>query len=708
MAILENIRKRTTVLILIIGMALFAFVISDVLTRGGGLGGGNIGSTVGEINGEDIGIDAFRQQMEAAQGTFGASATSTQMVNRVWDQTVRNTLLDQEFERLGIDIQQDQIMNLIRTNPTFTQNPNFQDADGNFDEDAFLNTISDLRLNSPAQYAQWLQTEEALMRAAKEQTYFDLIRAGIGATLKEGEWDYRMSNDKVDISYVRVPYTSIPDSTISVSKEEIAAYMKENEGDFKQEAARDIRYVYFRESASEADEQKIQDDLAALLEDEEVFDATAEDSTRVERGFRNATDMAAFLDRNSDTPYDTTYISRRVMPAQFADSILNLQVGEVYGPYKENNTYKYTRMMGRKAEGAVKASHILVAYQGALRANPTVTRTQEEAETRAQELLQQARENEGNFAQLARDNSDGPSAPQGGDLGFFQEGIMTPAFNDFAFGNEVGTIDLVETEFGYHIVKVDAKEDVVQIATLSRNIEPSEETINALFTEATSFEMAVAESPETFGGIAEENGYSVRPVNKIKAMDENLPGIGAQRRIVQWAFNRDTEIGDIRRFDLSDGYAVAQLTATYREGLMATEDASVQVLPILRREKKAAQIIAANAGKDMQTIAADNNVQVSTASALNIKSPTIPAAGREPLVIGTAMSMEQGATSDLIEGETGVFVIQVTGKQASPEMTNYAPYATSLNTALGPRVTTGVYEALKSKADIEDNRSDFY
>ncbi|MBC2837802.1 peptidylprolyl isomerase [Robiginitalea sp. SC105] len=706
MAILEKIRKRTTVLILIIGMALFAFVVSDVLTRGG-FGSDKVGSAVGEINGEPISIDDFRARMEAAEGSFGPQATSTQIVNSIWDQTVRTTILSQEFEKLGIEIQQDQIMDLIRNNPNFTQNPQFQDANGNFDEDAFRNFIAELRVNQPQQYQLWLQSEAALIQAAKEQTYFDLVRAGVGATLNEGEMDYRLANDKVDIRYVRVPYTSVPDSTVSISKEEIAAYIKEHPKEFKQEAARDIRYVYFEEKASAADEAAIEASLKALLEDEMEYRQEL-DSTVVTPGFRNTNDMMAFLDRNSDTKYDTLYKAKAELPAQWADTLMALEVGEVFGPYRDGNNFKVSRMMDRKPNGSVKTSHILITYQGAERANPSITRTQEEAREKAEELLAEARKADAQFAQLARENSDGPSAPNGGDLGYFQEGVMTEAFNDFAFENPVGTIGLVETEFGFHVVKVDDKRDVVRLATLSRTIEPSDETVNTLFTEATSLEMAVTESPETFRTIAEEKGYTVRPVNKIGAMDENLPGLGAQRRIVQWAFNGDTEIGDIRRFDLANGYAIAQLTGTYRAGTMAVEDASVRVLPELRRKRKAEIITAANQGKSIDEIASSNGVAVSTATALNIKSPTIPGAGREPLVVGTAAVMDQGSTSDLIEGETGVFKLEVTSKTEAPALDNYAPYAKTLRSSLGPRVSGEVYQALREKAEIEDNRAIYY
>lgn len=707
MAILEKIRKRTTVLILIIGMALFAFVISGIFTGSGGMSLGKVGSAIGEINGESISIDQFREEMEAAEGRFGGQATSTQIVNSVWEQTVRNTLLGQQFGALGIDIQQDQIMELIRNNPNFTQNPQFQDANGIFDEDLFRNFITELRVNQPEQYRLWLQSEQALIRAAMEQTYFDLIRAGIGATLKEGELDYRLANDKVDIRYVRVPYTSVPDSSFTIGKSDIEAYMKAHEDEFQQEAMRDIRYVYFEEKASEADEAALRESLVNLLEDREEYRDEL-DSTVTVYGFRNTTDMVAFLDRNSDIKYDTVMKARKDFPSVVADSLMALEVGELYGPYRDGQYFKVSRMMDRKENGSVKASHILVAYQGAMRANPAITRTQEEAEARAQELLAEARKSGADFAQLARENSDGPSAPSGGDLGFFQEGVMTPKFNDFAFQNPIGTIGLVETEFGYHIVKVDDKEDIVRVATMARLIEPSEETINATFTEATTFEMAVSEATDTYGTKAEEMNYSVRPVNRLNAMDENLPGLGAQRRVVNWAFSPDTEVGDVRRFDLTGGYAVVQLTAKYREGLMSVEDASVQIIPRLRRERKAAQLIAANQGKSMEDIAQANNVAISSASALNAKTPTIAGAGREPLVVGTAISLEEGAVSGLIEGETGIFKLEVTARQAAPAMDNYAPYANTLTRSLSPRVGTAVYEALKAKATIEDERAAYY
>lgn len=658
-----------------------------------------------EINGDEISIDEFRSKVERASRRSGPTASSMQLVNSVWSQVERNTILGQQIKDLGIEIEQDQIINVIKSSPGLTQNPQFLNENGIFDESKFRDFIAELRTNAPSQYQDWLQDEEAIIQSAKEQAYFNLIKAGTSATLKEGELDYKLANDKVDFRYVRVPYTSIPDSSIIVSKKEISDYIKANKEEYMQERARDIQYVYFEEKPSPQDEAAIKEAISGLIEDNET---KAQDTTYIETGFRNTEDVAAFLDRNSDTKFDTIYKAKNELPAAFADTLMALQAGQLFGPYRDGETFKVSKMIDRKPNGSVKASHILIGYAGAERANPEVTRTKGEAETKARELLKEAQKPGTVFAELARDNSDGPSAPQGGDLGFFQEGVMTPKFNDFAFGNNVGHIGLVETEFGFHIVKVDEKQDLLQLATLTRAIEPSEETINTLFTDATKFEMASTSTDKPFTELAKENEYVMRPVNKIKEMDENLPGLGGQRAIVQWAFNDDTEVGEIRRFSINNGYAVVQLTAKYNKGLMGVEEASATVLSKIRKEKKAARIIKAGSGKSLEDLASDNNTTISTATALTVKSPTIPGAGREPLVVGTAFALEQGTTSDLIEGETGIFKIEVTKKEEAPKLENYATYASSLRTSNAAKVNTAVYDALKEKSEIEDNRAIFY
>lgn len=706
MAVLENIRKRTTVLILIIGLALFAFVISGVFTSSDFGAGGKVGSSVAEINGNELSIDDFRQKVEIASQRTGPTASSLQVMNQVWEQEVRNSILGSQFESLGIGIEQDQIVDFLE-NAGYGQNPQFQNENGVFDANLFKQTVMDWKVNNPPQYEAWLQTEEQIVQMAKEQTYFNLIKAGAGATLKEGELEYKLANEKMDIKYVRVPFTSIADSTINISKEEIAAYVNKHKDDFKQEQARDIQFVYFQEKPSDADDAATKEAIVKLLDDTVEYNENTDRNDTL-RGFRNTRDVSAFLSRNSDIQFDTIYKSKKELPASVADTLMTLNVGEIYGPYKDAGSYKITKMMGRKPNGSVKSSHILITYEGATRANPKIKRTKEEAEEKAKELYKDVLKKESEFTAFARDNSDGPSAPQGGDLGYFQEGSLAQEFNDFIFSNPVGKIGLVETNFGFHIIRVDDKEDVVQLATLSREVSASEETINTLFTNATKFEMETIENKEDFSGIASTNKYTVMPVNKIKELDENLPGLGAQRNIVQWAFNGDTKLADIRRFNINNGYAVVQVTGRYNEGVMSPEDASLTVLPILRKERKAAQIMAANKGKSMDAFAKDNNSSIATASALTVKTPTIPGAGSEPAIVGVAYGMDQGQTSGLLQGNTGIFLIEITKKTEAPTLDNYSTFANTLRSNAANRVNTSVYNALKAGAEIEDKRATFY
>lgn len=710
MAILENIRKRTTVLILIIGMALFAFVISGVFTSNDFAGGAKMGSAVAEVNGESISIDDFRKEVETASRRFGPSFSSTQLVNQVYDQQIRKTILDQQFEDLGIEVESDQIIDFVRTSG-YAQIPEFQDENGIFNAEVFRSTIADWSVNDPLRYDAWLQDEQRIIQLAKERLYFNLIKGGVGATLTEGEFDYQMANEKVDIQYVRVPYNSIADSTIQVSKSDIQAFVSNHQEDFKQEKARDIRFVYFEEKASAEDEKAVEDAITALLSDTVEY-VQESNSTDTIPGFRNTQDMAAFLDRNSDTKYDTIYQPKTALPAIAADTLMALAIGEIYGPYRDGDFFRVSKVMDKKPEGSVKSSHILFAYEGAQRAGANVTRTKEEAEAAANDMLTEARKADANFATLARENSDDPTAVQrSGDIGYYTLADIGLAENyrNFLFEHDLDEIGMVETPFGFHIIKIDDKQDLVQVATLSREVAPSEETINTLFTDATKFEMASIDAePENFGTIAAESSYTTRPVNRIKEMDENLPGLSSQRGIVQWAFNDDTEVGDIKRFNVNNGYAVVQLVKKYKEGLMSPEDASTAALPRIRKELKAEQIIAANQNKSMEAIASDNSVAQSNASALTMKSPTLPGAGREPLVVGTAFALAQDGTSGLIKGETGVFKIKVTKREVAPNVDNFSTYANTLRTNAANRVNGEVFNALKEGAEIEDKRATFY
>src|SRR5210317_1223454 len=270
MAVLDKIRQRTTVLIIIIGMALFAFVISGIFTKNGV----SQETVIGEINGEEVSITEFRQRLEAA-AEQSKTSTTMQLVDQVWNSAVRTKLLEQEFESLGISVEGDQILNFIKNIPVYAQTELFQDENGVFSNEKFIAAVADWKVNNPRQYQLWLQDELAISFNAKEQTFNNLILAGVKASELEGKYNYKAANDKVSISFVKLAYTSIPDSLVTVSESEVKAYINDHKEEFKQSPARDLRLVYFPEVASAEDEKAIEAEITALLEDSEEFDADA-------------------------------------------------------------------------------------------------------------------------------------------------------------------------------------------------------------------------------------------------------------------------------------------------------------------------------------------------------------------------------------------------------------------------------------------------
>lgn len=706
MAVLNKIRQRSVFLIVIIALALFSFVLADVI-RNGGMVSQKSQNTIATINGEDIEREQFARQVEAYQRNLGPNATTSQAVNMVWDLNVRRALIEEQLEELGIRVEEAQVKEMLRQE--MGSNPNFVNEAGMFDENRLREYVATLKSTSPQAYQQWLDYENNIAESAREQIYLNLVRAGVGATLLEGEQAYRFANDNVDMEFVQIPYSSVDDSEVEISKSDIRKYIEANPEKFSSEATRDIRYVFFEETASPEDEQEVKKDLEGLLNSRVEFNAVTKSNDTV-AGFSNTTEYETFVNENSDQKFLNSFVFKDQLPAEHADSLFNLGEGEIYGPFQFNGSWRVSRLIETaQIPDSSKAAHILVAWQGSP-VGGQVTRTKEEAKALADSLSGVVKSDRTKFAELASEfSADASNKEDGGDLGWFSPGMMVPAFNDFVFTNNEGTIGVVETQFGYHVINIQEQTDrekAIKLATISRAIEPSEKSMNALFAEVTNFELDAKEGD--FEELAKANEKEVRPVKDIQQLEESIPGLGSQRRIVQWAFEDGVEVGDIKRFEVSGGYVVAQVTAVNEKGLKSVESASSTVIPILQKQKKAEIIKSKISGNDLQQIAQNQGVEVNSASSVNRNNPTLPGVGNEPKVVGTAFALEQGAVSKPIAGEKGVFVVKVLQKTEAPKLDSYRPYASREAAARRTTVNTEVFEALKENAEIEDNRARFY
>jgi len=703
MAILGKIRQRSIFLILVIGMALFAFVISGVFD-GNSLNSGPT-DPIAVVNDEEIDLTFFRQMVEQTERTYNYS--TLQSVNLVWNQALRNTIFNQEFEKLGIDAGKDQLEQIISSDEAVINNPNFQNEAGFFDFGIFTDYIAQLSVQEPAAYENWKAQEQSIINVAKQRIYLDLIKSSGGMTEAEARTLYHFENDNINIEYLQIPFDEIPDSLVSVSDAEIKQYIKSHEKAYERSASRNLQYVLFDESPTEDDLAAIRLRLEGLKEEQIAYNDVSKLTDTIQ-GFKTAENIVDFVDRYSEIPFDSIYRPRGEFNNEYADILFGLEVGEVFGPYRDGNYFKISRLLDRKEEASLRASHILIAFEGATRAPSTVTRSKAEAQREANRVLRLARRNGADFEGLAREYSDGPTKTRGGDLGFFQEGQMAEPFFDFVNKNRVGRIGLVETEFGFHIIKVTDKDDLAMIADIANEAVASDETANEIFRKATQFEIESKDASD-FIGSAEKYQYTVRPVKQITALEENLPGLFNQRQIVRWAFDDETRIGDVQRFTLSSGgYAVVQLTAINKKGLASIDEIGAEVRNKILQDKKAALIEKQYANETLEALAEKEAFTLETASAINQKNPTLVGAGNEPYVVGAAFTMEEGAVSGLIQGERGMYKIKVLKKNEAEPLEDYLQYSREYLRDASFRLLENIFVALESNAAIEDNRALYY
>ena len=687
MAVLSKIRKYSIVSILLIGFALLAFIIQDVVSNGRF---NESSRNIGSIDGTDIPFDEFRVKVDNVE-KGGQGTTQAQAVNQVWNQEVSIALLKSQFEKLGLGAGKKQIIEILKQSQDIGQNQMFQNESKEFDLKKFQDFT---KTATPEQRKMLGDREQEASLNAIFQEYSTMIKAGIFTTNVEAKLKYEMEANKVNFDYVAVPFSSVKDSDIKITDDEIVTFMKKNEKKYKADANKELEYVVIEDKPSAEDEAAVKNDINLALAGHDSIPS-----------FAATANNADFVNANSDIPFDSTFVAKKDLPNEHADKLFALPVSGIYGPYLFNGYYAVSKLIGRQAGANAKASHILIAYKGAMRAAPTVTRTKEEAALQAADILSQVQANPSSFMMLAFTNSDDSSKQQGGDLGYFSKGQMTKKFNDFVFSNPVGKMGLVETEFGYHIINVTDKQDAVKLATIARKIEPSESTSDKIFTKATQFEMDVNAKP--LAEVAKKAGLTVAPVQKVKAMDENIGSIGNQRAIVQWAFNKKTKIGDVKRFEINNiGHVIVKLKAENKEGLMAAADARPIVESILKNKKKAEKIVAKMNGSSLEAIAKANAVTVQTIADMTVENATFPNAGQEQKVVGTAFAIGN-KMSKPIDGNAGVYVVKTKTVVAAPALKVYTDYIAKLKQQ-NANAASRVVGALKEAAKIEDKRELFF
>lgn len=711
MAVLSKIRERSLFLIIIIALALFSFVLS-------GLFQGNIFSKnttdIGEVNGEPINREEFAQQVEAFRLRSNGRSSNVQNVNNAWNTLVREKVYETQLKKSGIVVGEKDIWDAIVNQVSMQNSPQFMNEVGMFDQEKLKEYIATLQENattdeqSKAAWLSWLDYEKSIKNNLEQNTYNTLVKAGLNSTLLEGKADYFFQNTNVDLEYVYVPFSSIADSLVKVTDEDVKNYIKARKKEFTANESRDIQYVSFNIAPSLEDEQAIQKELNTLIDDREEYSAAAKSTVNV-LGFKNAVKMAEFnSEHGSDTPFDKNFYTKATLPKSIGDSLFDKGINEVYGPYRENGYFKISKITAvKQLPDSVKASHILIPFLGSSIADPMVTQTEEQAKKVADSILTVIKGDKSKFEEIARSTSiDKVSGEKGGDLGWFTYNAMIPEFRDYVFENKVNDLGIVKSQFGFHIIRIDGQKNIqrtVQVATFSRKIQASEKTENEVFENAETFASELS-SGKKLEELATEKNYTPKNIQGIEVFDDNIAQLGSQRQIVRWAFDESISVNDIKRFDIDNGYVVAVLTKKNKAGL-STKGKDIRT--ILLNEKKASLIKEQSTGESLEEIAKQNNTEIRSSLAISNTSPVFSGLGRFTDAAGVVTFAEENKLIKNIIDKNGVMFAKITKKNLPAELNNYNANKKALERQLQSR-NTQIYEAIKDNSQIVDNRAFFY
>ena len=697
MALLGRIRKQVGLIIVFVGISLILFILGDLVTSNTGLLTQN-SDVVGEIGGEKVHFQEFEKRVETLTENYKTNSktetvdpnTQEMLREQAWGMYMNDNVLGKEYKKLGLSVGTEELYDMCTgKNPNPQVKQAFTDPKtGQFSSSAVINFLKDLPNREEEIQRQWRIFEDAIREERITEKYKNLIKNGLFVTTEEAKRNYDDAQRNASIHYVRMDFNTIPDADVKFDDGDLKTYYNDNKEKYKQaETIRKIEYVTFDVLPSDDDRTEISNWINARKSE-----------------FTESTDNVLYVNQNSDVPFDSTFHAKGTLRADVDSILFSSEIGTVVGPIEDNGSLKLWKLSEVKMiSDSVKARHILLKIE-----NNDTTKALATADS-----LKNAIKKGSKFEALAQTFSqDAGSAIKGGDLGWFKQGMMVPQFNDASFNGKKGDMPIVTTQFGVHLIEIQDKGPTtkqIRVAVLERKIEPSQKTYDKMYNTASEF-AAKNTSPESFDSSIVKLGYNKRIADNLKENDKTIPGLDQPRELVRWAYT--AKKGDISKvFTFGDKNVIAHLTDIREKGYLPLESVKDLITAEVRKQKKADMLVekinSANAST-VDALAQKLNSPAADADNITLSNPYLPGIGNEPKVVGAVFALKAGQMSKPVKGDNAVIVFSIKEIKEAPPATDYTMQSKQLADQRRSRADYEVFNALKEKAGIADNRGKFY
>lgn len=711
MALIGTLRNKMTKWVVgFVAVAIVSFILNDLFGNGPRSIIGNT-DNVGEIGGTTISLKEYQNAVQERENNyimnFGRQPGERErptLQQQAWELLIVKHAIKAQFEKVGVVVTPDEVWDMIQgKNVDENVRQSFLDSAGNFDRRRvveYINSFDSPQPTDPRMLAAWQDAryrwstfQKDLGLGRERIKYENLIMKTNYVTSAEAERDYHNQNDVAEARYLYVPFFAISDSVVSPSDSDLKAYYEKNKKKYKVQETRTISFVRFPVQASSEDSTQLR-----------------EEANRLAADFKTVADDSVFAMTNTDAQNAFEKYTVATLPTFLSEQPENLKAGVVIGPFLDGGSYKIAKVVsvGSDTTATAKASHILIKWDSESDADKKA------AKEKARKILNEIKAG-ADFAAKAREHGTDGTASRGGDLGWFSSGQMVKPFESAVFNaKKAGLLnDVVETQFGYHIISVTNVKDntAYTVATIELTITPSEDTQNAAFLRAQNF-VSDLSGVDAFKARANQEGLLMETANDLGASDRRVGNLGDARQIVTWLF-RDGKVGKVSDiFDLDDEYIAVIMTEVVEEGYKPFEKTKAELVNAVKNELKGKKIVEKLASQkgtlEEMSAAFGNDATVYSSSDIKLNSNTLTGVGLDPIAVGKVFAQTADKVSAPIIGENGVIVIQLQNKTIAPEVGDYSMFKNQLLQGLNGRFGFAIAEAIKEVSNIEDKRYRFF